>query len=138
MARWWREPYSEAKALAAGIHGHEGHSVVGPPDARWIYYVKVCQFTFVFFSLEMIQEYLAFYSKKVLPSSRLPLPLWHQRGDNQRPFERLPLRLRKEAKRHRVVKALTAALAAFGAAELGNSNESKNAVSDSEGFAGYG
>jgi len=23
MARWWREPYTEAKAQAAGIHGQE-------------------------------------------------------------------------------------------------------------------
>ncbi len=116
MARWWREPYTEAKALAAGIHGHEWHAVVGPPDAQWVYYVEVCRFTFAFFSLAMIREYLAFYSAKVLPSSRMPGPLWHQRGDNQRPFERLPLRLRKEPRRLRVVKALERALAEFAAA----------------------
>ncbi len=38
------------------IHGHEWAPVVGPPDAKWIYYVKVSRFTFVFFSLEVIKE----------------------------------------------------------------------------------
>lgn len=117
MARWWREPYSEEKALAAGIHGHEWCSVVGPPDAEWIYYVEVCRFTFAFFSLAMIREYLAFYSAKVLPSSREAGPMWHQRGHNQRTFERLPLRLRKEPNRRKVVKALEQALGEFAAEE---------------------
>lgn len=115
MARWWREPYTEEKALAAGIHGHEWSAVVGPANAQWVYYVEVCRFTFAFFSLAMIREYLAFYSAKVLPSSRLQGPLWHQRGYNQLPFERLPLRLRKEPKRLRVVKALEQAIAEFEA-----------------------
>lgn len=113
MARWWREQYTEAKALSAGIHDHEWHQVVGPPNAPWIYYVEVCQFRFAFFSVDMIRQYLAFYQQKVLPSSRLSGPLWHQRGDNQRWFERLPLRPRKEPKRERVVKALENAIAEF-------------------------
>src|SRR5262249_348730 len=114
MARWWKEPYSKESALAAGIHDWEWSPVTGPPHAQWIYYVEVCQFTFAFFSLDMIRQYLEYYSAKVLASSRMSGPLWHPNGDNQRWFERLPLRLRKEPKRQRVVKALERALADFG------------------------
>ena len=117
MARWWRERYTEEKARAAGVHDFEWQTVIGPSNAPWIYYVEVCQFTFAFFSLAMIRQYLEFYSAKVLPSSRMKGPLWHERGDNQRWFERLPLRLRKEPKRQRVVKALRQALEEFAADE---------------------
>jgi hypothetical protein len=112
MARIWKEPYTEAKAQAAGIHDYEWSKVGGAPNARWIYYVTVCKFTFAFFSLGMIREYLEFYSTKILPSSRRPI-LWAQRGFEQTKFERLPLRLRKESQRRKVVKALETALKEF-------------------------
>ena len=51
MARIWKEPYTVDKALDVGIHDFEGAPVLGPPNARWVYYVKVCGFTFAFFSL---------------------------------------------------------------------------------------
>jgi hypothetical protein len=124
MARWWREPYTDEKAQAAGIHDWEWHTVIGSPNAQWIYYVEVCQFTFAFFSLAMIRQYLEFYSTKILPSSRMRGPLWHQRGENQRWFERLPMRLRKEPKRQRVVKALEGALTEFAADESRDPRES--------------
>jgi hypothetical protein len=75
----------------------------------------VCQFTFAFFSLDMIRQYRDFYAQKILPSSRMAGPLWYPNGWNQRWFERLPLRLRKEPKRQRVVKALERALEKFAA-----------------------
>src|SRR5437868_1570585 len=113
MARFWKEPYTLERALAAGIRDFENAPVVGLPNTlwigrpefrdwpEWIYYVEVCKFTFVFFSLAMIRQYLEFYSQKVLPSSRMSGSLWYPNGDNQRWFERLPLRLRKEPKRQR-------------------------------------
>ncbi len=95
--------------------------MVGVPNCKWIYYVEVCRFTFAFFSLAMIEEYLQFYSLKILPSSRfygaLPFSMGAAlggEGDGQTWFERLPLRLRKETKRVRVVKALERALQMFG------------------------
>jgi hypothetical protein len=123
MARFWQEPYNEEKARQLGIHDFEGAPVLGSPNARWIYYVEVCRFTFAFFSLGMIQEYLTFFSRKVLPSSRFyGLSTFSQGaaasvGDGQTRFERLPLRLRKGAKRQKVVKALERALAVFGSRE---------------------
>lgn len=131
MARFWKEPYSLERALASGIRDFENAPVVGVPNAEWvgrpnfndwpewIYYVEVCRFTFAFFSLDMIQEYLDYYSRKVLPSSRLfgasPFSSGAAAsvGDGQTRFERLPLRLRQESKRVRVVKALERALKVF-------------------------
>ena len=121
MARFWKEPYTEDKALDAGIHDHEDAKIVGPPGARWIYYVEVCGFTFAFFSLRMIQEYRDFYAQTILPSSRLCRASPYSRGaaaskgDGQTKFERLPLWLRKEPRRQKVLKALERALTEFGA-----------------------
>src|SRR5690349_15361548 len=98
MARFWKEPYSCEKAEQLGIHDFEGAPVLGPPDARWIYHVEVSRFTFAFFSLSMIGEYLAFFSRKILPSARLHGVSPYSRGpaasvgDGQSRFERLPLR----------------------------------------------
>jgi hypothetical protein len=134
MARFWKESYSLNRALELGISDFENVPVVGVPNnewmrnpelfrawPQWIYYVEVCSFTFAFFSLEMIREYLDFYSRKVLPSSRFygasPFsrgPAASVGGDGQTRFERLPLRLRKEPRRQKVVKALEQALQEFG------------------------
>jgi hypothetical protein len=129
MARFWKHPYSLERALELGIRDHENVPVVGVPNnawmgnpnfrawPEWIYYVEVCGFTFAFFSHEMIQEYLDFYSRKILPSSRFYGDFSHGSagsvGDGQTRFERLPLRLRQESKRVRVVKALDKALQIF-------------------------
>jgi hypothetical protein len=117
VARLWREPYTLEKARAACVRDWEDHLIVGPPNAPWIFYVEVCRFTFAFFSLDMIRRYRDFYAAEVLPSSRLSGPLWSPAGCNQRWFERLPLRLRKEPRRRRVVRALDRALAEFAAEE---------------------
>ena len=120
MARFWKERYTVEKANQLGIHDFEGVPFVGSPDAAWIYYVEVCQFTFAFFSIDMIQEYLDFFARKILPSSRFDFGSPYSKGsaasigDGQTRFERLPLRLRKEPKRLRVVKALKRALMKFG------------------------
>jgi hypothetical protein len=123
MARLWHEPYTEEKARQLGIHDYEGALVLGALGARWIYYVEVCKFTFAFFSVKMIQEYLDYYPHKLLPSSRGYHPPFSLgappavNSDGQTRFERLPLRLRKEPKRQKVVKALQRALIEFGPKE---------------------
>lgn len=82
------------------------------PINKWIYYVYVCRFTFIFFSLTDIPEYIKHYSTKVLPTRCLRLP--HSNHDmRQRRFNRLPLYLRTNSKRPRVVKALQSALEDF-------------------------
>ena len=119
MSKHWKEPYSKERAEAAGIHDYEGAVVVGAEDARWIYYVDVCSFTFTFFSLKMLREYLEYYSQKTLPSGRRHNSSKYSTGpaasvgDGQSRFERLPARLRKSGKRERVVKALKKALGDF-------------------------
>ena len=82
------------------------------PINKWIYYVYVCRFTFAFFSLEDVPYYIRYYSTKILPSRILNTP--HSDNDaRQDTFTRLPLYLRDNSKRLRVVKALQAALAEF-------------------------
>ena len=91
-------------------------------DVSWLYYVKVFGFTFEFGSLEQIQEYIDFYSIKIHPSSRSadhclpnsglfsPLDHW----ERQTKFDKLPLHLREETKREKVVQALSQAQTTFG------------------------
>lgn len=120
MAQIWREPYTVERARAAGIHGHEGSPLLGEPgESEWIVYVTVCGFTFAFFSEAMLRQYIDYYSRKTLPTTRFHgvSPFSNgpaaSIGDGQSPFERLPGELRKESKRLRVVKALERALASF-------------------------
>lgn len=134
MARFWKEPYTFERAAALGIRDYEDAPVLGVNPAavsdptfrawpRWIYYVEVCRFTFAFFSHDMIREYLGFYSRKVLPSSRFYDPPYSKgrppavNDKGQTMFERLPLRLRQESKRVRVVTALERALVEFAGDE---------------------
>jgi hypothetical protein len=120
MARFWREPYSEEAARQIGIHDYESALILGAPHTPWIYYVEVCSFTFAFYSLAMLREYLDYYSHKILPSSRFYSPPFSMgappavNSEGQTRFERLPLRLRMESKRAKVIKALERALAEFG------------------------
>ena len=93
--------------------GREGTCLrYGGPANRWIYYVRVCGFTFNFYSLEMIRRYIAHYSVKILPS-RCRTAAHVNHDLRQMPFNRLPLYLRENSKRPRVVSALTRALAQF-------------------------
>ena len=83
-----------------------------PPVNEWIYFVYVCRFTFVFFSLSEIPGYIQYYSTKILPTRCLDLPHGNHDG-RQRRFNRLPLYLRNNSKRPRVVRALKAAFMDF-------------------------
>ncbi len=133
MSRYWKEPYSLIKARQLSIHDREGSVIIGDflegnvvsgltdgyarqmsksPINKWIYYVYVCRFTFAFYSLEDISRYIRYYSTKILPSRIWDSP--HCNHDlRQDTLTRLPLYLRDNSKRLRVVKALQVALAEF-------------------------
>ena len=119
MSKHWKEPYTEEAAKAVGIHGKEGACIVGDRNSTWIFFVHVCGFTFGFFSLDMLREYIDFYSRKILPTSRFygvsPFSDGPAAsiGDGQSKFERLPGYLRKERKRVKVQQALEKALKEF-------------------------
>jgi hypothetical protein len=79
---------------------------------RQVYFVRVCSFTFQFHSTQQIQACLEYYNRKIQPSSRRDIGA-ADHWECERWFERLPLFLREEPKRQRVVKALRDALKTF-------------------------
>jgi hypothetical protein len=88
-------------------------------DVGWLYFVLVCGFTFRFGRLDEIQEYIDFYSMKILPSSRRPAHdpesglFAGDHWERQTRFDRLPLYLREESKRKEVAQVLSQAQAVF-------------------------
>jgi hypothetical protein len=90
--------------------------------------VRVASFVFRFKSVEQLKTCLAFFEKKIHPSSRIPAKVlaadlgedWRElRGwDVERWFERLPMYLLEEPKREKVLKALRKALALEEAGKL--------------------
>lgn len=113
MATIWKEQFDPVRH-----HDRMWAVLVTPsPDPnlvpQWVYFVRVCAFTFAFHSLHQIAACLHYYSQKIHPSSRLPVYTENLGGDHmetQRWFERLPMYLFEEPKRRKVVKALTDAL----------------------------
>lgn len=79
---------------------------------RQVYFVRVCSFTFEFHSLQQIQTCLDFYEQKIQTSSRRDIGA-ADHWECERWFERLPLYLREESKRQKVIKALREALKKF-------------------------
>lgn len=94
-------------------HTRGGSPVPAPRDnllEQWVYFIKVCSFTFEFHSLAQIQECLAYFSQKLYPNRRIHIEF----GERWIPwYERLPQRLFEEPKRQRVIKALQQALDEF-------------------------
>ena len=82
-----------------------------------IVFVSVCSFTFRFDSRQQLERVLNYYEQKIVPSSREPESARSMRGydhgEAARWFERLPLFLREEPKRLKVVKALRDAMKMF-------------------------
>ena len=115
MAKIWTEPFDAVRhgnkmwldgPPAEGVELYWRAKTLEPHD---VMFVRVAGFTFEFQSIEQINACLAFYTKKVHPSSRLSI----NGGDHwefQRWFERLPLYLQEEPKRKKVVAALEEAL----------------------------
>jgi hypothetical protein len=77
-----------------------------------VIFVQVAGFTFEFHNTEQVQACLEYFNRKLHPSSRIPLIVEHSfsHWEAQRWFERLPLYLREESKRVKVVEALTEAI----------------------------
>jgi hypothetical protein len=120
MARIWKEQFDSTKhsglsdALpdaSAPIRRHWTAPTLIPHEVVFVY---VCSFTFRFDSREQLERTLQFYEAKILPSTREPQAVWGLRGGDhgeaERWFEKLPLFLREEPKRVKVVKALHDAL----------------------------
>ena len=113
MARIWKEKCDPKR--------HRDHSSSGvthdrPLQTEWAYLVNVCGFTFEFGSVDQTREHLAFFGRKIHASSRDPA--WardNEKGEWQQPVARLPLYLREEPKREKVVRALTRAVEQFSA-----------------------
>lgn len=116
MARIWKESYNSAKPgglpdslpdVSKSIIRHEAAQTIIPRD---VVFVSVCSFTFRFDTKEQLQRVLRYYEQKIVPTSRQPESLWSMRGGDhseaERWFEKLPLFLREEPKRLKVVKAL--------------------------------
>lgn len=107
MARFWTERFHPRKhrnpMSEVDVKNAPAHLPTLLP--REVYFVEVCSFTFEFHSIAQIEACLAFYSRKLLPSSRMN-PAGADHWECQRWFERLPLFLREEPKRLKVVKAL--------------------------------
>lgn len=105
----WKEKY---------INGHHGNAMYGceasgfEPKSdydnirdNWVYFVEACGFTFQFLNGAQLSECLAYYETKHPGSTREEIGA-ADHWEVQRWHERLPLYLREEAKRLKVVKAL--------------------------------
>lgn len=122
MARIWIEDYdpNRHRDKMAGVSGvTTGEYWKAPTLQRYpVYFVKVGRFTFEFHSIEQLRACLAYYEKKIRPSSRRRFTeedrkiMWLH-WVAQRWFEKLPMYLLEEKNRLLVVKALTKAVARF-------------------------
>jgi len=77
------------------------------------YCVEVCNFTFKFSNKEEIQEYIDYFSSKTHPSTRVEKTNHFYHYDAQTKFTRLPMKLKSNQKRPKVIKALKQAITHF-------------------------
>jgi hypothetical protein len=131
MSRIWSEPYSSRRhaapmprAMGSGLalDRHFRNPTLVP---HRVVLVQVCGFTFTFHTVEEVRACLEYYLRKILPSSRSAAAAAAVRSGEvawrlqvERWYERLPLHLRKETKRVRVVSALQEALAQIEARKV--------------------
>jgi hypothetical protein len=122
MARIWKEAFDSVKhglpdALPDAIEPLRRYRTAPTLVSHDVVFVSVCSFTFRFYSRPQLEQVLNYYEQKIVPSSREPESVWSLRGGDhgeaERWFERLPLFLREESKRLKVVKALRDALKMF-------------------------
>ncbi len=117
MARHWQEAYDWQKHRNRMLGG--GPPADESPDQnilpRSVFFVAVAGFTFEFHSLQQIRATIEYFSQKVRPSSRIPEFYSHgiDHWETQRWYDRIPMKLLKEPRRVRVVKALSNALKEF-------------------------
>ena len=119
MARIWT---GQRKSTADPMSGGYITSLHPAPRARKVrdsaldsapcFFVRVCGFTFEFWSTDHIAVALNYFRSKVHPGSRVG-GNWGEHDLTQRWYERLPLHLQRNGKRERVVAALEEALEKF-------------------------
>jgi len=128
MARIWKETWvsSTSKGAAdwsadalATIQAHKENPTLLRHESV---FVHVCSFTFRFETLPQLERVIAYYEQKIPPSSIIPTnelsAYGGDHGEVQRWYERLPLFLREEPKRQKVIKALHDARAYFDDSRL--------------------
>lgn len=103
----WTEPFDPDRHVD---HFNTGGAV---PRARELgpvqYFVKVAGFTFELASLDQLRETIAWFATPIHRSSRAPV-FEPEKGKWQPWHARLPAKVKKGARRARVLKALRAAL----------------------------
>jgi hypothetical protein len=115
MAQIWAEPFDGFKHQNQMLEVESStadHYRAPTLLRRKVYFVRVCSFTFEFHSIQQIQACLGYYGRKIQPSSRVDIG-GADHWECERWFERLPLFLREEPKRQKVVKALRDAVKKF-------------------------
>lgn len=115
MAQIWSEPFDGLKhrdQMPGVASSTSDHSRAPTLLQRRVFFVRVCSFTFQFHSLQQIQACLGYYNRKIQPSSRCDIGAMDH-WECERWLEKLPLFLREEPKRQRVIKALHNALKVF-------------------------
>ena len=111
MAKIWKEELDTARH-SNKIDAPVSYSPKIGGLAAWVYFVRVCSFTFEFHSIEQIKLCLAHFQKKIHPSSRIDIA-GADSWEVQRWYERLPMYLFEESKREQVEKALRSAIKEF-------------------------
>jgi hypothetical protein len=123
IARIWKEQFDPTRhgglpdAMPDAVEPLSRHWTAPTLIPHNVVFVSVCSFTFRFDSKEQLERVLDYYEHKIVPGSREPESAWGLRGGDhseaERWFERLPLFLREEPKRLKVVKVLRDALNMF-------------------------
>ena len=113
--RIWTEPYEPTRHVVPYVYRDALESRLRAPSfiPNNVLIVNVASFTFHFVSLQQVRDCLAHFELKIHPSSRLPLNQTMDYGDSgeaQRWFDQLPMYLLEDARRKKVIKALTKAL----------------------------
>ncbi len=116
----WKEPLDDERHrdYVSGVQDAGGVPVDRSTSDGWVYFVRVCGFTFSFANLDQLREAIQYFGQTVHPGRRAPGR--HLEHYWQRWFERLPPGLIGGSKRSRVRRGLTIALASFSTARRPN------------------
>jgi hypothetical protein len=108
----WKEPINERhRDYVSGSQDAGGVPIDRSISDGWVYFVRVCAFTFSFANLDQLREAIQYFGQTIHAARRSPgCRLEHYW---QRWFERLPPGLIGGSKRARVRRGLTVALGSF-------------------------
>jgi hypothetical protein len=109
----WKEPLDpdRHRDYVSGYQDAGGWLITPTESDGWVYFVRVCDFTFAFANIDQMREVFDFFGRTVHPARREPFHTLEHYW--QRWFERLPPGLTGGSKRSRVRRALGKALAHF-------------------------